>query len=321
MTLTSAVTAAGVAVRAGVRGVSHRWGVRGRRPGVVVSCAFAVYAVAVVHLTLSSASDLDAARCAARSAAPTQLHPLRFVEDLVRQWHRHDGVVGAWLGSTVVQQAGLNVLLFVPLGWFLRRLLRTGWWGTGCWSAVASMGIEMTQYTGVWGLAPCAYRVADVDDVVLNVLGALLGSGVAVLVAYGRRRRATAGADGAATAPRAGGMHRPVSAPTIPIAPARPVTGPPPSHTHVGAGAGGGRHRLAQTVGPPAQRAPVDGPGVVGPARPTRSVAAGHGGRRTSPAARAPGRGYGVDTWAGNPAKRMPAMVPAPRGRHARRDP
>ena len=39
-----------------------------------------------------------------------------------------------------------------------------------------SLFIELTQFTGVWGIYPCAYRVFDVDDLVTNTLGALAGS-------------------------------------------------------------------------------------------------------------------------------------------------
>src|SRR5699024_7102606 len=38
-----------------------------------------------------------------------------------------------------------------------------------------SLVIELTQYTGVWGLIGCSYRVADVDDLIANTCGGLLG--------------------------------------------------------------------------------------------------------------------------------------------------
>lgn len=53
-----------------------------------------------------------------------------------------------------------------------------------------SLAIELTQLIGVWGLFPCAHRLFDVDDLLLNTAGATLGSLVALpVVAMLRERR------------------------------------------------------------------------------------------------------------------------------------
>jgi hypothetical protein len=59
---------------------------------------------------------------------------------------------------------------------------------TGLGLAV-SLLIELTQLTGVWGVYPCAYRLFDVDDIVTNSFGALLGALVSYPYAARRRRR------------------------------------------------------------------------------------------------------------------------------------
>ena len=90
----------------------------------------------------------------------------------------------------------LNIALFVPLGalaentWRVRRapegapadgsrLARSvphrrvlAWVAIGC--AVSCL-IELTQYTGLFGVVPCTYRVVDIDDVIMNTLGAYAG--------------------------------------------------------------------------------------------------------------------------------------------------
>lgn len=38
-----------------------------------------------------------------------------------------------------------------------------------------SLTVELTQLTGIWGLYPCAFRKFDVDDLLLNTLGVMLG--------------------------------------------------------------------------------------------------------------------------------------------------
>ena len=93
----------------------------------------------------------------------------------------------------------LNIALFVPLGalaetsWRFRRMRRApegvpadgsrlarsvphrrvlAWVAIGC--AVSCL-IELTQYTGLFGVVPCTYRVVDIDDVIMNTLGAYAG--------------------------------------------------------------------------------------------------------------------------------------------------
>lgn len=96
---------------------------------------------------------------------------------------------GNLLRNRGVQQLVLNVVLFVPLGFFLRVL-----GGRGVITALlvglgVSGFIETTQLTGVWGLYPCAYRVFDVVDVETNTLGAVVGSLAALAVPGAWRRR------------------------------------------------------------------------------------------------------------------------------------
>jgi glycopeptide antibiotics resistance protein len=72
-----------------------------------------------------------------------------------------------------VQNAAGNVLLFFPLGILLPLVLtRLRFW-RGMQIAIAlSIGIELVQYfSSAWR----SYRSADINDVILNVLGACLG--------------------------------------------------------------------------------------------------------------------------------------------------
>ncbi|KAB2813243.1 VanZ family protein [Pimelobacter simplex] len=78
-------------------------------------------------------------------------------------------------------QVALNVLLFVPLGYFVRRIARRGVVVATVLGFAVSLLIETTQTTGVWHLYDCAYRLFDVDDLILNTLGATAGSLVAAI--------------------------------------------------------------------------------------------------------------------------------------------
>ncbi len=107
-----------------------------------------------------------------------QLDPFAFVEDL-----RGAASGGSFLTDAGFLQLALNVLLFVPLGILIRLIWRRGIVVSLIAGLLLSLLIETTQVTGVWGLYPCAYRLFDVDDLLTNTLGAVLGSLLSLLIA------------------------------------------------------------------------------------------------------------------------------------------
>lgn len=89
---------------------------------------------------------------------------------------------GAWFVRDGWIEFGANVLMFVPLGLLLTLSLsrRTGW---GLVVACAiSIGIEAVQV-----LLPS--RVTSVRDIVANVIGAVIGYGIAVVFVRRHRHR------------------------------------------------------------------------------------------------------------------------------------
>jgi glycopeptide antibiotics resistance protein len=93
----------------------------------------------------------------------------------------------ALLREPAFLQIVLNVLLFVPLGYFIRVILHRGVVVATAAGFALSLLIELTQRTGVWNLYSCAYRLFDVDDLIVNTLGATVGSLLSLHVV--RRRR------------------------------------------------------------------------------------------------------------------------------------
>lgn len=81
-----------------------------------------------------------------------------------------------------------NVALLFPLGVYLRR-----WFGRGPFTSTAigfgmSVAFEVTQYTALFGLYECTYRQLNVDDLLANTGGALLGWLLAPLIFIVPRR-------------------------------------------------------------------------------------------------------------------------------------
>ncbi len=146
------------------------------------AAAVAVYGVALVAYTLLPLPGGDlGAWCAQYGYDGLQTHPFQFVADISEDVADADSVTVA-LRRPAVLQAVLNVLLFVPWGVLVRGFLGRGRALTVLSAFAASLFIETVQFTGIFGLIPCSYRLGDVDDLFLNTSGGVLGMLVAPLV-------------------------------------------------------------------------------------------------------------------------------------------
>lgn len=142
------------------------------------AAAVSVYAVALVAYTLLPLPEMRA-NCGV-SAAGIELVPGHSIGDILRET---EGLsITGTLTSRATMQVVLNVMLFVPLGVIARRYWNRGPVVSILLGAAVSLGIELTQLTGVWGLYACAYRVADVDDLLANTAGAAIGVALAPLL-------------------------------------------------------------------------------------------------------------------------------------------
>ncbi|MDR1833489.1 MAG: VanZ family protein [Propionibacteriaceae bacterium] len=153
--------------------------VRYRRAGrlrlidLLLLLAVMVYAVALWSYTLIPLPESSDYKCVAAN-----FHPFSFIQDIF------DDPAGRSLHNRALLQVVFNVFLFMPLGGFLRLLARRGVVLATAIGLVISALIETTQLTGIWGLYPCPYRTFDVDDILLNTGGALIGSLLALPILW-----------------------------------------------------------------------------------------------------------------------------------------
>ncbi|GAA4702127.1 Glycopeptide antibiotics resistance protein [Promicromonospora umidemergens] len=142
------------------------------------AAALAVYGTALAAYTLLPLPSGDvAAWCADYGYSTVQLRPGQTFVDI------RERTAGLSLGAAVrdisVLQGVFNVVLFVPWGILVRRYLGWGLLASAASALAASLLIEVTQGTGVFGLIPCSYRLADVDDLITNTAGGVLGAVIA----------------------------------------------------------------------------------------------------------------------------------------------
>ena len=142
-----------------------------RLVGVAVIC---VYTMSLAGLTVAPAYEI-AATCRNRAGGKSAPRSLQLGDDSLLQPHDSGvSILGLALSFPALQLLS-NVVLFVPLGMVLRGVFRLNTTTSLAIGVMLSVLIEATQYTGAWGLYPCGVRIADIDDVFANSLGALLG--------------------------------------------------------------------------------------------------------------------------------------------------
>lgn len=179
----------------------HRFGrVEPRRAVVLYGLlAYGLVALALIFLPFPTALVCDGEDMLSTT-------PFRWVTDMRNNLTANGrSGVGAVVTSTVFLQQAFNVALFVPLGVVLRKA-----YGRGPLAVIAiglgvSLAVEVVQYTGNLGAYPCPYRTADVDDLISNTAGALVGwmvAPVALVVPTVPHPDASAAPPGTVTLPR-----------------------------------------------------------------------------------------------------------------------
>ncbi len=111
-------------------------------------------------------------------AATPQLIPFNFVRLFLDSTTASISDPSTWkalLHDPNVYEAFFNVLLLVPLGIYLRYYFRRTWWQTLLIGFATTLFYELSQLTGLWGMYEHPYRLFDVDDLMLNTLGTMVG--------------------------------------------------------------------------------------------------------------------------------------------------
>lgn len=68
-----------------------------------------------------------------------------------------------------------NIIMTIPFGMYLRYYYKCSLKKTIFLSFLLSLFFEITQLTGLYFIYPRSYRLFDIDDLILNTLGGLLG--------------------------------------------------------------------------------------------------------------------------------------------------
>lgn len=123
-------------------------------------------------LTQNPLPDRATMICPIQSAEP-QLIPFDFLQTFAHLY-RFDAPILQWITNRTIAAAIMNVILCAVIGAALASHVIT-WRRMMLFGVGLTLLVEFTQLTGAWGLYPCAWRKFDVDDLIMNVSGVIIG--------------------------------------------------------------------------------------------------------------------------------------------------
>lgn len=126
------------------------------------------------------------------TSAEYNLRPFYFLTQFVSAtpFELHD--TSTWLNAFKASsffQPFFNVLLFMPIGVYLKWRHHWPLWLITLTSFALSLFFETTQLTGLYGYYPRAYRMFDVDDLLTNTLGGIVGAWCLLLIPKSLKER------------------------------------------------------------------------------------------------------------------------------------
>lgn len=143
---------------------------------ILIVYSFILYMLCAYCLVILPLPTGDAA--ANLSGHQAQLVPFTFLGDIARE---SDAVLSqprTWLtvfNSNAFLTTLFNLFLTMPFGMYLRYYFRCGWKRTLVYSLLLSLFFELTQLSGLYFIYSGSYRLFDVDDLIVNTCGSMIG--------------------------------------------------------------------------------------------------------------------------------------------------
>lgn len=142
----------------------------------VITYLFVLYLMCAYFLIILPLPSRDSVL---KLTAPRiQLIPFKFVFDFIRETSFNLFSFKTYLVAikeSCFYVPIFNILLTVPFGIYLRYYLKCGLKRTVFFTFLLSLFFELTQLSGLYFIYPRGYRLCDVDDLILNSFGGLIG--------------------------------------------------------------------------------------------------------------------------------------------------
>ncbi len=150
---------------------------------IVYSCI--LYLMSAYFLVILPLPPIDEV---AHYTTPTmQLVPFQFIVEWINETHIVWDDIHTYIeiiNNPVIYQVLYNILMTLPFGIYLRYYFKRNLLETIAFTFLLSLFFELTQLTGLYGIYPRAYRLFDIDDLIINTLGGLLGYAITPLFSW-----------------------------------------------------------------------------------------------------------------------------------------
>lgn len=116
-----------------------------------------------------------------------QLVPFQFILDIARESSLNLIQPNTYLKALkepVFTQVLYNIVMVIPFGIFMRYLFKKDLKQTFFYSLLLSLFFELSQLSGLFFIYSGPYRLFDVDDLILNTFGGILGYVVTPYLTY-----------------------------------------------------------------------------------------------------------------------------------------
>lgn len=109
-----------------------------------------------------------------------QIIPFNFVKEIVENSHHYQNI---FMMPTFYQTI-YNLLLTLPFGIYMHYYFQNDFKKTVIFTFLLSLFFELTQLTGLYFIYPRSYRLFDIDDLIINTIGGILGYSLTKLFTF-----------------------------------------------------------------------------------------------------------------------------------------
>ncbi len=151
---------------------------------VLIIYSFILYMVTIYFLVILPLPDIKEVTKPLQIA---QLVPFSFITDflndssfVINNYNTYLKV----LSEPSFYVVAFNIIMTLPFGIYLRYYFQCSLKKTFLFSLMLSLFFELTQLSGLYSIYPYPYRLFDVDDLILNTFGGIIGYFLAAFLTF-----------------------------------------------------------------------------------------------------------------------------------------
>ncbi len=160
----------------------HKYGSINKIKTLVIY-SFILYLITIYFLVILPLPSFDTAS----KIPPPHFNfiPFNFVKDFLRETSLIITDTSTYIKAIkepCFYVAIFNIFMTIPFGMYLHYYFKFSFKKTLLYSMLLSLFFEFTQGTGLYFIYPNPYRLCDIDDIILNTTGGLVGFGIMKLL-------------------------------------------------------------------------------------------------------------------------------------------